>query len=186
MKSPTSSISIIVEGMVTVVVAVEKSVLLLSDAEVRGILVSFPTSKGAIEFWVLPVDRNSFALKLFTEDGEVVWCVGTTDTTVILWAMLVTVPRSSTVATDEVVVGVSGYDGDARRCGGCRGCRALPISVGKIGRGRSGGTCDSRPMGVSRRASTMRSLEGVCWFVKWRSHLLQHLQCSHRRKRHSM
>jgi hypothetical protein len=72
MKSPTSSISIIVKGMVTVIVAVKKSVLLLSDAELRGISVGFPTSKGAIEFWVLPVDReNSFTLKLFTEDGEV-------------------------------------------------------------------------------------------------------------------
>jgi len=114
MKSPTSSISIIVKGMVIVIVSVEKSVLLLSDAEVCGISVSLPTSKGAIEFQVLPVDRkNSFALKLFTEDREMAWCIGMTDMTVILWAVLVMVPRGTTVATDKIVVRVSGYDGDA-------------------------------------------------------------------------
>jgi hypothetical protein len=172
--------------MVTVIVAVEKSILLLSDTEVRSISVGFPTSKGAIEFRVFPIDRkDSFTLKLFTEDGEVAWCIGTTDTTVILWAVLVTVPRGTTVVTDEVVVGVSGYDGDVGCCGGGRGCRAFTITVSKVGRGRSGGTCNSCSMGVSRRASTMCSSEGVCWFVKWRSRLLQHLQCSHRQKRHS-
>jgi hypothetical protein len=114
MKSPTSSISIIVKGMVIVIVSVEKSVLLLSDAEVRSISVSLPTSKGAIEFQVLPVDRkNSFALKLFIEDREMAWCIGMTDMTVILWAVLVMVPRGTTVATDKIVVRVSGYDGDA-------------------------------------------------------------------------
>jgi len=172
--------------MVTVIVLVKKSILLLSDAEVRSIPVSFPTSKSDIEFRVLPVDRkNSFAFKLFTEDREVAWCIGTTDTTVILWAVLVTVPRGMTVATDEVVVGVSGYDGDVGCCGGRRGHRAFTIVVGKVRRGRSGGTCNSCSTGVSRRASMMCSSEGVCWFIKWRSHFLQYLQCSHRRKRHN-
>jgi hypothetical protein len=115
----------------------------------------------------------------------VAWCIGTTDMTMILWAVLVTVPRGTTVATDEVVIGVSGYDGDARCCGGHWGHRAFMIAVGKVGRGRSRGMCDSCSTGVSRRASTMHSSEEVCWFVKWRSCFLQHLQCSHRRKRHS-
>jgi hypothetical protein len=100
--------------MVTVIVSVEKSVLLLSDTKVCGVSVSLPTSKGAVEFQILPVDRkNSFAFKLFTEDGEVAWCIGMTDTTVILWAVLVTMPGGMTVVTDKVVVGVGGYNGDA-------------------------------------------------------------------------
>jgi hypothetical protein len=172
--------------MVTVIVMVKEGILLFSDAEVRSISVSFPMSKSAIEFWVFPIDRkDSFALKLFTEDREVAWCIGTTDTTVIFWAVLVTVPRVTTVTTDEVVVGISGYDGDAR----CRdrywGCRTFMIAVGKVGKGRSGGTCNSGSTGGSRGASTVRSSEGVHWFIKWRSRFLQHLQCSHRRKRHS-
>jgi hypothetical protein len=114
------------------------------------------------------------------------WCIGMTDVTVILWAVLVTVPRGMTVMTDEVVVRVSGYDGDAGCCRGRWGCRMFMIMVGKVGRGRSGGTCDSCSMGVSRRTSTMRSSEGVCWFIKWRSCFLQHLQCSNHRKRHSV
>jgi hypothetical protein len=113
------------------------------------------------------------------------WCIDTTDTTVILWAMLVTVPRSTTVMTDEVVVRVGGYDGDVGHCRGRWGHRTFVITVGKVGRGRSGGTCNLHSACVSRRASTMHSSEGMCWFVKWRSCFLQHLQCSHRRKRHS-
>jgi hypothetical protein len=58
----------------------KKSVLLLSDAEFCSISVSLPMSKGTIEFQVLPVDRkNSFAFKLFTEDGEMTWCIDVTD-----------------------------------------------------------------------------------------------------------
>jgi hypothetical protein len=98
------------------------------------------------------------------------WCIGTTD---------------MTVTTDKVVVGISGYEGYVGRHSRCRGCRTFMIAVGKIGRGRSGGMSNSCSTGVSRRASTMRSSEGVCWFVKWRSRFLQHLQCSHCRKRHS-
>jgi hypothetical protein len=186
MKSPTSSISIIVKSMVTVVVTVKKSVLLFSDTEVRSILVGFPTSKGAIEFQVFPINRNdSFTLKLFTEDGEMAWCIGMTDTTVILRAILVTMPRVTTVMADEVVIGIGGYNGDAGCGSGHQGRRTFTIAVGKLGRGRSGGTCDSRSTGVPGRASTMRSSEGVGWFIKWRSRFLQHLQCSHCRKRHS-
>jgi hypothetical protein len=176
MKSPTSSISIIVKSMVTVIVTMKKSVLLFSDAKVCGISVSFPMSKGTIEFWVLPVDRkDGFTLKLFTENREVAWCIGTTDTTVILWAVLVTMPRVATMTADKVVIWVGGYDGDAGCCGECRGCRAFTIAVGKVGRGRSRGACDSCSTGSSRRASTMHSSEGVCWFIKWRSRFLQHL-----------
>jgi hypothetical protein len=172
--------------MITIIVTVKKSILLLGDAKFHSISVSLPMSKGAIEFRVFPVDRkNSFTFKLFTEDGEVARCVDTTDAAVILWAVLVTVPGVTTVMTYEVVVGVSGYDGDTGRCGGHWGCRAFMITVGKIGRGRSGGTCDPHSVCVSRRASMMCSSEGVCWFIKWRSHFLQHLQCSHHRKRHS-
>jgi hypothetical protein len=113
-KSPTSLISIIVKGVVTVIVMVKKSVLLLSDAKFHRIPVSLPMSKGAIEFRVLPVNRkNSFTFKLFTEDGEMAWCIDVTDAAMILWAMLVTMPRGMTVTTDKVVVRVSGYDGDA-------------------------------------------------------------------------
>jgi hypothetical protein len=172
--------------MVAVIVTVKKSVLLFGDAEVRSISISFPTSKGTIEFQVFPIDRkDSFALELFTEDGEMAWCIGMTDTTVILWAILVTMPRVTTVTTDKVIVGIGGYNGDTGCGSGRQGCRTFTIVVGKVRRGRSGGTCNSCSMGVSRRASTMRSSEGVGWFVKWRSRFLQHLQCSHRRKRHS-
>jgi hypothetical protein len=136
--------------MVTVIVTMKKSVLLLSDAEIRSILVSFPTSKGAIEFRIFPVDRkNGFTLELFTEDREMAWCVGTTDTAVILWAMLVTVPMGATVMTDEVVVRVGGYHSDVGRCGGHQGRRMFAITVGKVGRGRSGGMCDSHSACVS-------------------------------------
>jgi hypothetical protein len=180
MKSLTSSISIVIKSMVTVIVMMEKSILLLSNAEVCSIFVGLPMSEGAIEFRVLPIDRkNSFAFKLLTEDREVAWCVNMTDTTMILWAVLVMVPKGTTVTTDKVVVGVGGYDGDTGCSGGRWGCRAFMIAVGKVGRGRSGGTCNSSSTGISRRASTMRSSEGVHWFVKWRSHFLQHLQCSH-------
>jgi len=130
--------------MVTVIVTMKEGVLLLSDAKIRSISVSFPTGKGAIKFWVLPVDRkDSFTFKLFTEDGEMAWCVDATDAAVILGAVFVTVTRVVTVTTNEVVVRVSGYDGDAGCGGGCRGCRAFAITVGKVGRGRSGGTCNS-------------------------------------------
>jgi hypothetical protein len=100
--------------MVIVIVTMKKSVLLLSNAEVCSIFVSLPTSEGAIEFWVLPVDRkNSFAFKLLTEDQEVARCVNATNATVILWAVLVTMPGGATVTTDKVVVRVGGYNGDA-------------------------------------------------------------------------
>jgi hypothetical protein len=187
MKSPTSSISIVVKSMVTVIVTVKKGILLFGNTEVRSISVSLPTSEGAIEFWILPIDRkDSFAFKLFTEDGEVAWCVNVTDTAVVLRAVLVTMPGGATVTTDKVIVGVGGYNGDAGRGGGRWGCRAFAITVGKVGRGRSGGTCDSCSMGGSGRASTMCSSKGVRWFIKWRSCFLQHLQCSHRQKRHSV
>jgi len=130
--------------MVTVIVTMKEGVLLLSNAEIRSISVSFPAGKGAIKFWILPVDRkDSFTFKLFTEDGEMVWCVDATDAAVILGAVFVTVTRVMTVTTNKIVVGVSGYDGDAGRGGGCRGCRVFAITVGKVGRGRSGGTCNS-------------------------------------------
>jgi hypothetical protein len=186
MKSPTSSISIVIKSMVTVIVTMKEGVLLLSDANIRSISVSLPMGKGAIKFWILPVDRkDSFAFKLFTEDGEMAWCIFATDAAMVLRAMFVTVPGGATVTTDKVIVRVGGYDGDAGCGGGRWGCRTFAITVGKVGRGRSGGTCDSRSTGGSRRVSTMRSSEGVRWFIKWRSRFLQHLQCSHRRKRHS-
>jgi len=162
MKSPTSSISVIVKSMVTVIVAMKESVLLLSNAEVCSIFVSLPTSEGAIEFWILPVDRkDSFAFKLFTEDGEVAWCVDVTNVAVILGAVLMTMPRSATVTTNKVIVGVGGYDGDVGRSGGHWGCRAFAVTVGKVGRGRSGGTCSSCSTSGSGRASTMRCLTRI-------------------------
>jgi hypothetical protein len=185
-KSPTSSISIVVKSMVTVVVMMKDGVLLLSNAKVCSISVSLPTSEGAIEFWILPVNRkNSFAFKLFTEDGEMTWCINVANAAVILRAVLVMMPRGTTVMTNKVIVGVGGYNGDVGRSGGHRGRRVFVITVGKVGRGRSGGTCDSCSTGGPGRASMMCSSEGVRWFIKWRSCFLQHLQCSHRRKRHS-
>jgi len=143
--------------MVTVVVTMKESVLLLSNTEVHSISVSLPTSEGAIEFWILPVDRkDSFAFKLFTEDGEMAWCVNATNAAVVLRAVLVTMPGSATVTTNKVIVRVSGYDGDTGCGGGHWGRRAFVITVGKVGRGRSRGTCDSCSMGVSRRTSMMR------------------------------
>jgi len=125
-------------------VTVKEGVLLLSDAKICSIFVSFPAGKGAIKFWILPVDRkDSFTFKLFTEDGEMARCVDATDAAVILGAVFVMVTRVVTVTTDKIVVGVSGYDGDAGRGGGCRGCRAFAITVGKVGGGRSGGTYNS-------------------------------------------
>jgi hypothetical protein len=69
MKTPTSSISIIVKGMVVVIVIVQESVLLLCNTKVRSITISFPTRKGAVEFRILPVNRkDGFAVKLLAED----------------------------------------------------------------------------------------------------------------------
>jgi hypothetical protein len=130
--------------MVAVVITMKKSILLLSDAEICRIFISFPASESTIKLGVLPVDRkNSFAFKLFTKDGEMAQRVDATDTAVIFGAVFATVTRVATVTTNEIVVGVSGYDGDAGRGGGCRGCRAFTIAVGKVGRGRSRGTCNS-------------------------------------------
>jgi hypothetical protein len=130
--------------MVAVIVTMEESVLLLSNTKLRSISISFPTSKGAIEFWILPVDReDSFAFKLFAEYGEMAWCVNATDAAMVLRAVLVTMSRGATVATNKIVVGVGGYDGDAGCGGGCRRRRTFAITVGKVGRGRSGGTCNS-------------------------------------------
>jgi len=130
--------------MIIVIVTMKEGILFLGDAKVRSIFVSFPAGKGAIKFWILPVDRkDSFAFKLFTEDREMARCVDATDAAVIFGAVFVTVTRVVTVTTNKIVVGVSGYDGDAGRGGGCRGCRAFTITVGKVGRGRSGGTCNS-------------------------------------------
>jgi hypothetical protein len=122
--------------MVTVIVAVKEGILLLGNTEVRSILVSLPMSEGAIEFWILPIDRkDSFAFKLFTEDGEMAWCVNVTDAAVVLRAVLMTMPGGATVMTDKVIVGVGGYNGDAGCGGGCWGCRAFAITVGKVGVG---------------------------------------------------
>jgi hypothetical protein len=130
--------------MVIVIVTMKEGILLLSDAKVRSISVSLPAGKGAIKFWVLPVDRkNSFTFKLLAEDGEMTRCIGVTDAAVIFGAVFVTVTRVVTVTTNEIVGGVSGYDGDTGRRRGCRGCRAFTITVGKVGRGRSRGTCNS-------------------------------------------
>jgi len=130
--------------MVTVIVTMKESVLLLSNAEVRSISVSLPTSGGAIEFWILPVDRkDSFTFKLFTEDGEMAWCVNATDAAVVLRAVLVTMSGGATVTANKVIVGVGGYDGDAGCGRGRWGRRVFAITVGKVGRGRSGGTCSA-------------------------------------------
>jgi hypothetical protein len=153
--------------MVTIVITVKKGILLLSDAEVCRIFISFPASEGAIKLGVLPVDRkNSFAFKLFTKDGEMARRIDATDAAVIFGAVFVTVTRVATVTTNKIVDGVGGYDGDAGCSRGRWRRRAFTITVGKVRRGRSGGTCNSCSTGGSGRASTMRSSEGVRWFIK--------------------
>jgi hypothetical protein len=155
-KSPTSSISVIVKGMVIVVVTVKEGILLLGNAKLRGIVISFPMGEGAIKFRILPVDRKDcFAFKLLAKDGKVTWCISTADTTMILRAILVMMPRVTTVTTNEVVVRVGGYDGDAGCCSGRRGCRTLAITGGTIGRGRSGCACNACPTGGSGGASPL-------------------------------
>jgi hypothetical protein len=112
--------------------------------------------EGAIKLRILPVNRKDcFAFKLFAKDGKVAGCVNKADMTMVLRAVLVTMPRSSTVATDEVVVGVGGYDGDAGCYGGHRGCRTFTIMCSKVGRGRSGCMCNTCSAGDSRRMSTL-------------------------------
>jgi hypothetical protein len=155
-KSLTSSISIIVKSVVIVIVTVEKSLLFLSNTKLCSVAISFPMREGAIKFRILPIDRKDcFTFKLLAKDGKVTWCVNTADTTMILRAMLVTMPGSTTVMTDEIVVGVGSYDGDAGCCGGHWGCRPFMITCGNVGRGRSGCTCNTCSAGRSRGTSTL-------------------------------
>jgi hypothetical protein len=115
MKSPTSSISVIIKRMVIVVVTMKKSVLLLSNTKLSSIVVSFPMTEGIIKFGILPINRkNCFAFKLLAKDGEMTWCISTTDAAMIPRAVLLAMPRSTAVTTNEVVVGISGYNGDMR------------------------------------------------------------------------
>jgi hypothetical protein len=154
-KSPTSSISIIVEGVIIVIVTVKEGILLLGNAKLRSIVISFPAREGAIKFRILPIDRKDcFAFKLFAKDGKVTWCINTTDTAMIFRAVLVMMPRNTTIATDEVIVRVGGYNGDSGCCGGRQGCRAFAITRGSVRRGRSGCACNTCSMGGSGRAST--------------------------------
>jgi hypothetical protein len=130
--------------MVTVIVTMKKSVLLFGNTKLRSISVSLPTSEGAIKFWILPIDRkDSFTFKLFAEDGEVAWCVNAADAAMVLRAVLVTMSRGAAITTNKIVVGVGGYDGDTGCGGGRRRRRTVAITVGKVGRGRSGGTRNS-------------------------------------------
>jgi hypothetical protein len=134
--------------MVIVIVMVKKSFLLLSNAKLRSVTISFPMREGTVEFRILPVDmKDCFTFKLLAKDGEVTRCINTADTTVVLRAVLVTMPRITTVTTNEVVVRVGGYDGDVGCCSRCQGCRTLVIMGGMIGRGRSGCACNVCPMG---------------------------------------
>jgi hypothetical protein len=120
MKSLTSSISIIVKGMVIVVVTVKKSILLLSNAKLCSIVISFPMREGAIKFRILPVNRKDyFAFKLLAKDGKVARCISMADAAVVLGAVLMTMSGGMTVTTDKVVVRVSGYNGDMGHRGGC-------------------------------------------------------------------
>jgi hypothetical protein len=142
--------------VIIVVVTVKESILLLGNAKLRSITISFPMREGAIKFRILPIDRKDcFAFKLLAKDGKVTWCINTTDMAMILRAVLVMMPGGMTIATDEVVVRVSGYDGDVGCCGGRRGCRVFVIMHGNVGRGRSGCTCNTCSMGVSGGASAL-------------------------------
>jgi hypothetical protein len=153
-KSLTSSISIIVEGVIIVIVMVKEGILLLSNTKLCSIAISFPAREGTIKFRILPIDRKDcFAFKLLAKDGKVTWCINMTDTAMIFRAVLVTMPGGTTIATDEVVVRVGGYNGDAGCYGGCRRCRAFAIACGSVGRGRSGYMCNTCSTGGSGRAS---------------------------------
>jgi hypothetical protein len=155
-KSPTSSISIIIKSVVVVTVMVKKSILLLSNTKLRSIAIGFPTRESTIKFRIFPIDRKDcFTFKLLAKDGKVTWCVNMADMTVILRAILVTMPGVATVVTDKVVVRVGGYDGDAGRCGGCWGHRMLVIMCGKVRRGRSRCMCNACSTGGSGGTSAL-------------------------------
>jgi hypothetical protein len=154
--------------MVIVVVLVEKSILLLSNTKLHSVAISFHMREGTKKFRILPIDRKDcFTFKLLAKDGTVTWCISMADTTMILRAVLVTMPGSMTVVTDEVVVGVGGYDGDTGRCGGRQGCRMFAITCGKVGRGRSGCMCNTCSTGGSRGTSMLQSVECMGRFIEW-------------------
>jgi len=155
--------------MVIIVVMMKKSVLLLSNAKLSSISISFPMREGAVKFRILPIDRkNCFAFKLLAKDGKMAWCINTTDVAMVLRAVFVAMPGSLAVMTNKVVVRIGGYDGDVRCCGGHCGCRIFAITRGKVRRGRSRGMCDSCSMSSSGRASTMHSSEWMHWLIKRR------------------
>jgi hypothetical protein len=136
--------------MVIVIVMVKKSILLLSNTKLCSVTISFPMREGAIKFRIFPVDRKDcFAFKLLAEDGKVTWCINMADMTMILRPVLVMMPRSMAVMTDEVIVRVGGYDGDAGHCGGHQGCRMFAIMCSKVRRGRGRCTCNTCSAGGS-------------------------------------
>jgi hypothetical protein len=143
-----------VEGVIIVIVTVKEGILLLGNAKLRSIAISFPAREGTIKFRILPIDRKDcFAFKLLVKDREVTRCINTTDTAMIFRAVLVTMPGSMTVATDEVLSGsvVTMVMQDAvEGVGDAEHSRLCVVVSG----GEGADVCNTCSMGGSGRAST--------------------------------
>jgi hypothetical protein len=90
--------------MVIVMVLVQKIILFFHNTEFSGIVINFPTRKGAVKYGILPINRKDhFSVKVFTKDGEVARRISVAYMTVIVGTVFVMMSRGMTVATDEVV-----------------------------------------------------------------------------------
>jgi len=139
LKSPASTIYVIVKSMVIFSVLVKEGILFLCNTEISSITICFPVRKGAVKLRIFPVDRKDcFTIKLLAEDQEVAWCVSMTDAAVILGAMLVMMTSSMANMANKIVVRISGDYNDMGCCGWHGGCRTFTIAGGMFGRGRSG------------------------------------------------
>jgi hypothetical protein len=80
---------------------------------------------------------------------------------VVARAVLVMMTRVETVATNEVVVKISGDYSDTGCCGWHGGCGTVMIVHGTFGRGRSGCACNACLTGRFRGMSSLGSVELV-------------------------
>jgi hypothetical protein len=80
-KSPTSTISrVIIEGMIVVIITMEKGVLLLCDAAISSIVIHFSMKEGAIKLQILPVNRKDhFVIQLLIKDQKMSWYIFSAD-----------------------------------------------------------------------------------------------------------
>jgi hypothetical protein len=91
--------------------------------------------------------------------------ISVTYAAMILGAVFVTMSGEVTVMTDKVVVGISGYDGDAGRCGGRWGCRTFAIMCGMVRRERSRCACNMCLVGRSGVETQFST--GWYWPILW-------------------